>query len=178
MASDASDSVSAHTVIPPHTHASPSLTFLTFLTDTTPLPAALLLSFPLSPPSCSHPWPVPLPRIYLPRALIFHHVIMSLFPTTSVSRRRTLACTLASDKNGRESSFAPKSDYKHGGPPWMNRCRARSFRNRGTGPWTIRQWTLPVLIIGLFLFPFLLFYALLFRVMIRVVLLDGSLFLE
>lgn len=99
--------------------------YLSYLVDTHPLPTqvstGLALSLSLSPRNVLlAPLARTSPRIYLPRALlIFHHVIMSLFPTTSVSRRTNPRA--ASDKNGRESGFAPKSDYKHAGPRSMNR---------------------------------------------------------
>lgn len=110
----------ARTVTPPPF----SLSYLSYLVDTHPLPAQVSTGLALSlfPRNVLlAPLARTSPRIYLPRALIFHHVIMSLFPTTSVSRLdEPSCCTPASDKNGRESGFAPKSDYKHAGPRSMN----------------------------------------------------------
>lgn len=81
-----------------------------------------------------------LSRIYLPRALIFYHVIMSLFPTTSVSRRTLVR--LPPTKMGAKA-VSPEIRLQTRGS-WMNRCRGRSFGTGATGPWTICQWTLPV----------------------------------
>lgn len=75
MASDASDSARTHALT--HTRSLPYLSYLPHGRHTSALCSSL--------PSLL----APSPRIYLPRALIFHHVIMSLFPTTSVSRRRS-----------------------------------------------------------------------------------------
>lgn len=81
------------------------------------------LSFSLSLPLVLAPSACTLSRIYLPQALIFYHVIMSLFPTTSVSWL-TLA-RLPSNRNGRETSFARNPTTNTGS--WMNRsCRGRA----------------------------------------------------
>lgn len=117
MASDASDSARTHA-------RTLSLTFLTFLTDATPL-----LSAPLFPP-CSHPR---LGFTYLGHS----SSTMSLcryFRQRACLGDEAQACTLASDKNGRESSFAPKSSALQTRRAAVNEPLSRSiFEERDRG---------------------------------------------